>query len=111
LENQLRAITPELMAGSTPNFNHRYIYLLGIFYGSVTKGPAGHRYCPRDLRLSRHTDMTIHWKALDEHFPSLIQPFSGNMHFLNFSQKTSVLKELMLDFQFLNNSNNAYNNS
>jgi hypothetical protein len=31
LENQLRAITPELMAGSTPNFNHRYIYLLGIY--------------------------------------------------------------------------------
>jgi hypothetical protein len=26
LENQLRAITPELMAGSTPNFNQRYIY-------------------------------------------------------------------------------------
>jgi hypothetical protein len=33
LENQLRAITPELMAGSTPSFNHWYIYLLGIFYG------------------------------------------------------------------------------
>jgi hypothetical protein len=33
LENQLRAITPELMAGSTPSFNHRYIYLLGTFYG------------------------------------------------------------------------------
>jgi hypothetical protein len=26
------------MAGSTPNFNHRYIYLLGIFYGFVTRG-------------------------------------------------------------------------
>jgi hypothetical protein len=26
LENQLRAITPELMAGSTPNFNHRYTF-------------------------------------------------------------------------------------
>jgi hypothetical protein len=41
LENQLRAIsiTPELMAGSTPNFfNHRYIYLLGIFYGFFTRG-------------------------------------------------------------------------
>jgi hypothetical protein len=33
LENQLRAVTPELMAGSTPSFNHGYIYLLGIFYG------------------------------------------------------------------------------
>jgi hypothetical protein len=38
LENQLRAITPELMAGSTPNFNHRYIYLLGIYYGFFTGG-------------------------------------------------------------------------
>jgi hypothetical protein len=38
LENQLRAITPELMAGSTPNFNHRYIYLLRIFYGFFTIG-------------------------------------------------------------------------
>jgi hypothetical protein len=38
LENQLRAITPELMAGSTPNFNHRYIYLLGIFDGFFTRG-------------------------------------------------------------------------
>jgi hypothetical protein len=33
LENQLRAITPELMAGSTPNFNHRYIY---IYWGYFT---------------------------------------------------------------------------
>jgi hypothetical protein len=32
LENQLSVITPELMAGSAPNFNHWYINLLGIFY-------------------------------------------------------------------------------
>jgi hypothetical protein len=38
LENQLRAITPELVAGSAPNFNHRYIYLLRIFYGFFTRG-------------------------------------------------------------------------
>jgi hypothetical protein len=25
LENQLRVITPELIAGSAPNYNHRYI--------------------------------------------------------------------------------------
>jgi hypothetical protein len=37
-ENQLRAITPELMAGSAQNFNHRYIYLLRIFYGYFTRG-------------------------------------------------------------------------
>jgi hypothetical protein len=31
LENQLRAITPELMAGSTPNFNHMYTIYWGYF--------------------------------------------------------------------------------
>jgi hypothetical protein len=43
------------------------------------------------------TDMTIHWKALEEHF--LMVPFvfrfnnfQGKMHFLNFSKKNSVLK-------------------
>jgi hypothetical protein len=38
MENQLRAITPELMAGSAPNVNHRYIYLLRILYGFFTRG-------------------------------------------------------------------------
>jgi hypothetical protein len=38
LENQLRAITPELMAGSAQNFIHRYIYLLRIYYGFFTRG-------------------------------------------------------------------------
>jgi hypothetical protein len=28
----------------------------------------GHRNCPKHLRLSKHTDMTIRWKALEEHF-------------------------------------------
>jgi hypothetical protein len=23
---------------------------------------------PQNLRLSKHTDMTIHWKAIEEHF-------------------------------------------
>jgi hypothetical protein len=42
--------------------------------------------------------MTIHWKALEEHFLMvplsnfLIQPFPGEVHFLDFSQKTSVLE-------------------
>jgi hypothetical protein len=31
-EKQLSAITPELMPGSSPNINHRYIYLVRIFY-------------------------------------------------------------------------------
>jgi hypothetical protein len=54
LENQIRAITPELMARSTPNFNHGYIYLLGIFYGFFTRGEhygPGHFISPTLLRL------------------------------------------------------------
>jgi hypothetical protein len=31
-QTKLRAITPEVMAGSAPNFNHRYIYLVRVFY-------------------------------------------------------------------------------
>jgi hypothetical protein len=29
---------------------------------------AAHRNCSKNLSLSKHTDMTIHWKALQEHF-------------------------------------------
>jgi hypothetical protein len=28
----------------------------------------GHRNCPKKERLLKHTDMTIHWKALEKHF-------------------------------------------
>jgi hypothetical protein len=60
----------------------------------------GHKHLPpKYLRMSKPTDMTIHWKALDEHFMMLtlvfrFNHFWGEMHFLTFSQKTSVLKEL-----------------
>jgi hypothetical protein len=38
---------------------------------------AGHRNCPKKLRLLKPTDMTIHWKALEDGtIISLIQPFS-----------------------------------
>jgi hypothetical protein len=36
--------------------------------------------------------MTIDWKALEQHF--LMVPFVPQMHFLSFSKKNSVLKEL-----------------
>jgi hypothetical protein len=57
-----------------------------------------HRNCPKNLRLSKYTDMTIHWKALEVHFlvvQSVFQfKFLGRkMHFLKFSPKTSFLKE------------------
>jgi hypothetical protein len=61
------------------------------------QGRAGHRNCPEKLRLSERTDMTIRWKALEEHFPMipfvLIQLyfFWGKMHFLNFSKKPRSL--------------------
>jgi hypothetical protein len=46
--------------------------------------------------------MTINWQALEEHFlmvPLFFQfnYFRGKMHFLNFSQKTSVLKSSDID--------------
>jgi hypothetical protein len=56
----------------------------------------------------RRTDMTIHWKAIEEHF--LTGPlvflfnfnhFRGKMHFLNFSPKTSLLNESTLIYLFL----------
>jgi hypothetical protein len=50
---------------------------------SVTKGET--------QRLSKPIDMTIHWKALEEHFlriPLVFGfKFGGNTHFLNFSKK------------------------
>jgi hypothetical protein len=51
------------------------------------------------LMLSKHTDMTIHWKALEEHFLMVTLVFQFDSFFgrkcifLIFSQKTSVLKK------------------
>jgi hypothetical protein len=45
--------------------------------------------------------MTIHWKALEEHFLMVPFIFQWKMHFLNFSQKTSVLEVLMLTLKIL----------
>jgi hypothetical protein len=62
---------------------------------SVTKG--GYTDCPTTLRLSKPTDMTIHRKALDEHF-QMVQLvfqfiFRGKMNFLIFfSKKLQVFK-------------------
>jgi hypothetical protein len=44
------------------------------------------------LKLSKYTDVTIHWKALEEHFLMVYQlvfQFNhfGEMLFLNFSKK------------------------
>jgi hypothetical protein len=61
---------------------------------------AGHRNYQTNLRLSKYIDMTIHWKALEEHFLTgplvfnyfSIQPFSGKKFSEFFSNKTSVLR-------------------
>jgi hypothetical protein len=34
----------------------------------VTSVKAGHRNCPKNLRLSEPTAMTIHWNVLEERF-------------------------------------------
>jgi hypothetical protein len=67
LENQLSAITPELMPGSSPNFNHRYIYLLRIFYSFFTRGEhngPGHfiveTHC---IKLYRSCCPVVSWKS------------------------------------------------
>jgi hypothetical protein len=64
---------------------------------SLTSG-AGHRNCPKNVRLSKPTDTTIHRKALEEN--SLMVPlvyrinhFSGGNAFSEFLPKTHQLKE------------------
>jgi hypothetical protein len=62
---------------------------------SVTK--AGEKNCPQNVRLSKHTDKTIHWKAVDEHFLMVPLVFLGKIKnkFSEFFSKTAVLNELM----------------
>jgi hypothetical protein len=43
---------------------------------SVSKG--GTQKLPKNLRLSKRTDMTIHWKALEEHFLMVLFVFRCN---------------------------------
>jgi hypothetical protein len=52
---------------------------LGKFWDAGSKG---RHVCNKNLRLSKHTDMAIHWKALEEHF---LMVFRIN----HFSQKNS----------------------
>jgi hypothetical protein len=54
---------------------------------------AGHKNCPKNVRLSKHTNLIIHWKALEELMVSLLfrfNHFGEQMHFRNFSTKNSV---------------------
>jgi hypothetical protein len=88
-------------AGRQTNNAFRYIGkktypFKAMMITSVTKGRDTEIVPPKKhLRLSKHTDMTIHWKGLEEHF--LMVPlvfrfnhaFSGEkkINFLNFSKK------------------------
>jgi hypothetical protein len=75
-------------------------YVLWLFkdWWWLLSPTAGHRNCQKNLRLSKHTNMTIHWKALEEYFLMVSLVFQFNhfrgMHFVTFSQNGSVLKEL-----------------
>jgi hypothetical protein len=54
---------------------------------SVTKG--GHRNW-QNIRLSKHTDMAIHWKALEEHFlmvPSSLRSTFGSLHIRHWGRR------------------------
>jgi hypothetical protein len=58
-------------------------------------GRAGHRNCPKKLILSKPTDMTIHWKAHEEHF--LMVPLVSRFNQFRVQNSFSVLKETMVD--------------
>jgi hypothetical protein len=66
---------------------------------TVTKGRTQNLPFAKKIRLSKHTDMTIHWKAPEEHFLMVPLVFWFNniwgIHFLNFSQISSFPKELL----------------
>jgi hypothetical protein len=49
----------------------------------------GYRNSPKDSRLLKHTDMTIHWKALEEHFlmVPLVLQYGTKMTQTRFSTK------------------------
>jgi hypothetical protein len=71
----------------------------GYFYHQERSPRAGHRNCPKNLRFSKRTDMTIHWKAL-EHFLTVPLVFRFNHFplknaFSELSSKIAVLKVLM----------------
>jgi hypothetical protein len=55
---------------------------------SVTKGLT--QKLPKKLRLSKPTDMTIHWKALEEHFLMVPLVFMENAFSEFFSKKSRV---------------------
>jgi hypothetical protein len=69
---------------------------------SVTRG--GTQKLPKYFRLSKYTNMTIHWKALQEHYGTISlssQPFFGKMCLLNFSEKNLSPKKVKTDSQTL----------
>jgi hypothetical protein len=39
-----------------------------------------HRNYPKNLRLAKPAEMTIHWKALEQHFPMMPLVFQVNHH-------------------------------
>jgi hypothetical protein len=53
----------------------------------VTKGQDTET-APKNLRFSKHTVITIHWKAISEGMPLVFRfnVFGRKMHFLKFSQ-------------------------
>jgi hypothetical protein len=91
LENQLRAITPELMAGSTLNFNHRSIYLLGIFYGFFTRGEhygPGHFIPGKVWGIGRDLDAVL--------------PFTCYSYWFScyFDQREKIMQALSLSYSY-----------
>jgi hypothetical protein len=63
---------------------------------SITEG--GTQKLPKRVRLSKHTDVTIHWKALEKHFLMVPLIFQFNywwgrgdgLHFLKYLQSVII---------------------
>jgi hypothetical protein len=80
--NDIRMTKPETLTWLCPaNLRIWYQFLPPALFntrcGSMGPGlmvTAGQRNCQKHLWLSKHTNMIIHWKALEEHF--LMVPLS-----------------------------------
>jgi hypothetical protein len=86
-------------SASRPEFD-MCIQFMSTVHGALLSPRLGHRNCPKRCKTYWHNhSLESSWGSLsDGTISSLIQPFSESeekMHFLNFSQETSVLLNLM----------------
>jgi hypothetical protein len=88
-ENQLRANTPELMAGSAPNFNHRYIYLdiLRFLHKRWAQWP-----WPFHLMILRFVSLFLDWVKISHRAHRVNDPGLGSIQHSNSPPSTPSLR-------------------